>query len=433
MNPEDESRFTRVSVLGAHRNADVVIPSNAPLDLVMSQIARILGEDVRQGYTLARTTGGALRTSATLAEEGVEDGTILMLTGVDRTPPSPTVFDLSEATEDVVDNLPDRWVGAVRQRGLAAVAGVAIAIALLWIPSLTGLHPGFGPLIASLGLVLLGSLLAFFGSHEAGRVLALTGTAVALLLAVSSTSEHRYVLIAAIALLAAIGTARRKAGWIAGFVALAAVEGFWLGLLSLTPDPTLAAGVLGTVALLVLGILPQIALASSGVFGAQRRTTEMRRATADVLVVRAHDVLRITALVIGLTIAYAVWTLLSDARTNGWGIGLSLALTIGAVLRARSLPLALQKLPLWAVPITAIVAAALRYSAEDPALLWLGLVALGLLAVALLIAAHVSPPEHTIAQLRQIGNSLETMTLVSTIPVLVGQFGLYTQLLKALG
>ncbi|MDO5495154.1 MAG: hypothetical protein Q4G64_05540, partial [bacterium] len=232
--------------------------------------------------------------------------------------------------------------------------------------------------------------------------------------------------------LAALGTTQRVAGWIAGLATLAVVVLAWYGLMALTGSPFRTGGLLGTFCLLILGVMPQIALGTSGVFAAQREQGEMPRARADDLVVRAHDVLRTTVAVLGGTIAVCALQMALDPETNAWGFGLLLALMVGSALRLRPFPLASQKLALWAPLVVGTAALGARAASMEGAWIWAAVAALVVLALALLLIAHLDLPEHVRAQLRQMGNSLEGVTLVTTIPVAVGMFGIYADLLRVL-
>nr|NLD39732.1 hypothetical protein [Actinomycetales bacterium] len=429
---ENESRFTRISVLGTGRNADVVIPSHAPLDLVMPQLAQVLGEDIRQNHALTRLTGGPLRPSSSLAQEGVTDGTILQLTRLETTPPSPTVFDISEAAE--ATPVAGRWSGPVRRQGLSLVAGLAFALALLPFFQVSQLGYGWAVVGAALGLVLLGSVFAWLGSRPAGRVLAGCGVALGLVSTfVAEGIPLPWLWPLVIGLLAAIGTSARPTRWIAALASLIVVAGAWFALLAVSNSAFLAGGILGTACLLVVGIMPQIALGASGVFSAQRTATEIARATAEQLVVRAHDVLAGAVTVLGLTTAVCVAQMLLDPAVNAWALGLAAALTVGAALRQRPFPLAPEKLALWAVPLAALAALGSGLTPLPDGVHWVSLAALLTLAVALLVAAHARVPEHIEAQLRQFGNTIETLALVVTIPLAVGMFGTYSLLLGLLG
>ncbi|MET0854718.1 MAG: hypothetical protein ABWY30_08805, partial [Microterricola sp.] len=62
--------------------------------------------------------------------------------------------------------------------------------------------------------------------------------------------------------------------------------------------------------------------------------------------------------------------------------------------------------------------------------IWLALAGLVVAAVLVAIAAGVRPAAHTRATLRRFGNTIESLAVVSTVPLLLGVFGLYAQLLE---
>lgn len=431
-------RFTRVSVLGTRRNADIVIPSDVPIDMVMSQLVQTLGEDPRRAYVLGTTSGTSLTNSRSLRELDVEDGTILQLTPADLAPPSPTVFDISESAERILEQQPSRWSDGTRRVGLAvlAVAALLLAGGALWFrmgPDMAG----WAYVGAAVTFVVLGGVMYHLKLREAGRVFAATGGILgALLLPIGLLFGMGlpvpWLIGILIPFVAVTAVSARPIPWLFGIGTFGLVLGLWYLVNLLTNNPLYTAAIMGTIALLLIGIMPQAALGMSGVFSAQRRTEQIARATADTLVARAHGVLATTVSVLAVAVAVATWVLVTHPGANVWSWSLAGAFGVGAALRQRSFPLAAQKMTLWLVTLTALIAAALRLFLASEGLGYLALAALAVLAVGFLVVAHTKVPEHTQAQLRQAGNHLETLALVSTIPLVVGLFGVYADLLRIL-
>lgn len=431
-------RFTRLSVLGTRRNADVVIPSDVPLDMVMTQLVQTLGEDPRRAYVLGTMAGTSLTASRSLRELAVEDGVILQLTPADLAPPSPTVFDISESAERILGEQPSRWSGGMRRAGLAVLAVLALLLAgsVAWfrLAPDSRAWPYVG---AALGFVVLGGLLYHLKLREAGRVAAIAGGILGGLLLVAGSVlapglPLPWLFGVLIPFFAVTAVSARPIPWLYGIGAFGLVLGLWYVIDLLTQSTLHTASIVGTAALLLVGLMPQAALGMSGVFSAQRRTDQIARTTADTLVARAHGILATTSSVLALGAAAAVWVLVTNPGADVWSWSLAGSLSLAAALRQRSFPLAAEKMTLWAVTLTGLVAASLRLFATSEALGYLGLAALVVLAIAFLVVAHTSVPEHTQAQLRQWGNHLETLAVVAAIPLVVGLFGIYADLLRIL-
>ena len=83
---EDDQVIEDIIAARTIHHADIVIPSDVPIDMVMTQVVQVLGEDPRRTYILGTTTGTGLTSSRSLRELGVEDGVILQLTAADQAP-----------------------------------------------------------------------------------------------------------------------------------------------------------------------------------------------------------------------------------------------------------------------------------------------------------------------------------------------------------
>lgn len=431
-------RFTRLSILGTSRNADIVIPSDVPIDMVMTQVVQVLGEDPRRTYILGTTTGTGLTSSRSLRELGVEDGVILQLTAADQAPPSPTVFDISESAERVLEDQPARWFGATRRIGLAILAAAALFLAgaAMWLRLTPDLRE-WAYLAGVVGFVVLGSGMYHLRLREAGAVFSTAGAILGAALlpfggVLSPGLPVPWLIGILLPLVAKAATTTRPIPWLYGIGAFGSVLALHYVVDMLTGSTLHTAALVGTICLLLIGIMPQTALGMAGVFSAQRRTDQISRSTADTLVARAHGILATISTVLALTAAVAAWVLVLDPSANIWSWSLAGAFGLGAALRQRAFPLASEKMSLWAVTLAAATAATLRLFVAADTFGYLGIAALAVLAVGLLIVAHANVPEHTQAQLRQWGNHLESLALVATVPLVVGMFGVYADLLRIL-
>jgi hypothetical protein len=96
-------------------------------------------------------------------------------------------------------------------------------------------------------------------------------------------------------------------------------------------------------------------------------------------------------------------------------------------LRTRGFPLAAQQVALWG----AVAAAVAQGLIGRP---WPSASALGaavvVLALAVTAAVLVRPPGHVRALLRKAGNGLELIAVLAMVPLLLGLFGVYADLLR---
>ena len=97
-------------------------------------------------------------------------------------------------------------------------------------------------------------------------------------------------------------------------------------------------------------------------------------------------------------------------------------------LRARSFPLASERIPLYlatGVGVLSLVRLATAYQPQFD-----GVFLAVLLALALLVGSGLSVdlPEHSQARMRRLGDTVEALALFAVIPLLIGYFGIYATL-----
>ena len=84
--------YTRVTIQGEGRKADLVLPDDEPIAAVLPDVLSLLDESTERSarpVVLMTTVGEQLSPSLTLAEQDVEHGSILRLVRVDEAPPPP--------------------------------------------------------------------------------------------------------------------------------------------------------------------------------------------------------------------------------------------------------------------------------------------------------------------------------------------------------
>jgi type VII secretion integral membrane protein EccD len=125
------AEMCRVSIRSAHRDTDLALPADLPLCELIPTALDVLGEDVcGSDVRLARTDGEILDVARSLAQCGVYDGELLILTAVPDSARQPE-FDLCDAVADAVGRTdPGRSAGRLTT-AMVAVLWSAAAVAVL--------------------------------------------------------------------------------------------------------------------------------------------------------------------------------------------------------------------------------------------------------------------------------------------------------------
>ncbi len=96
------AEMCRVSIRSAHRDSDLALPAYLPLCELIPSVVDVIGEDVcGRDIRLARVDGDVLDAARTLAQCGVHDGELLILTAATEPAPQPS-FDLCDSVADAV-------------------------------------------------------------------------------------------------------------------------------------------------------------------------------------------------------------------------------------------------------------------------------------------------------------------------------------------
>ncbi len=436
--------FTRVTVVGATRRATLVVPSDETLGSLIPRLVELLDEPVApvaRPLTLLRVTGEQLDTTATAADQGLADGEVLRLLRLDEAPPPPEVSDVTDVVSDSLDTRSGLWGATPR----LLVGGVGIG-ALVLAAGLTALDvPGAGPapLITWAACSVLGLGLGLAGAHRVAWALlaAALGAALPAALAVealvptSASGASGPWSVAAptavavwTALLLVAGLGRRSAPAALGS-AVGLLGALLATVLDLTPmTGAEASGVLAAVAVVVVGLVPWYAMSLSGLTGLDDQVITGRLARREVVLTtvdRAYRTLTWATFGVATTLAVALLGLADTA--NPWARWLGVAVVVVTALRTRAFPLAAQVGALWgAVVPVVLVGVGAQLGGQDAGTAPL---ALGALAVVVALLVLVRPARHQRASLRRAGNVLETLGVVALVPLLIGSFDVYAQLL----
>ncbi len=429
--------YLRATVSGRHRYADLVLPTDEPVALLVPQLLELLDEPQELGQVHVTTSlGHVLDPSRPLADSGLVDGVRLHLVTAHDLPPAPLVHDLVEIVED--SEAPGRWTQRNRATTLAVlgglVAGAAVLLAFAVLPGFQG-----GPALAvACGALAVSVLCAVPGVSAHAWVAAALGVGTATL-----TLQRAEVpgLAAALLLVGLVALSVAAAAWcghqlVAGattVVTLAVLTSVGVATWLVTDDVVRTAAVVSTVTVLAVGLAPRVALGSSGVFALDSRLAEggeVARVNAEDAVARAHWGLTGATLVTAGVFAVAAFALGRDGAMEPWPAGLTVVVSLAFGLRARHFPLALHRGALWAAalggPLGLVVAGERRWPEYGP---WLvaGVAAVGVLVA---VAGVVRRTALLQARSRRRANQLETTAILLSVPAVLGVFGVYQDLLR---
>ncbi len=438
--------FTRLTVVGATRRATLVIPSDETLGSLVPRLVELLDErvaPVARPLTLLRSTGEQLDPTATAAEQGVADGEVLRLLRLDEAPPPPEVSDVTDAVSDALGSRAGLWdararlvVGAVGVGALTLAAGttalgapgLAAVPAVAWLVCVLG---GLGIALAGARAVawtLLGAAVGLAVPTAAGLEALLTSSGPSG--SVDPALAAPVATLVWLALFLVAGLGRRSAPASLG-AAVGVVGAGAATLLAATPMTAAeGAGVLATAAVVVVGLVPWYAMSLSGLTGLDDQVIAGRlaqRSTVLTTVDRAYRTLTWSTFAVASTLGIALVGV--AAGPAPWAPWLGVALVLVTALRTRAFPLATQVGALWAAVLPGVVVGVTRQLHGSDGVL--ATAVLGGLAVVVALLVLVAPARHQRASLRRLGNVLETLAVVSLVPLLLGVFGVYEQLLGA--
>lgn len=424
---------------------DLSLPSGVPIAVLIPSIVDILdghGVEGSEGlearrYQLSRPGAAPLITSATLAQNGIRDGAVLVLTQSSAPPAPPHYDDVAEAVSATLDAAGRSWP-PVRRRQAMRVASALAAACLAGTGALALIRNAFSANAtgATVGLAASAGLLALlvaavahraYGDAIAGlalNVIAAVFAGVAGFLAVPGGPGPANVVLAATATAAASVLASRVSGCgavplaalacVATIVALAALAGV------ITAAPLRAIGSVSALASLgLLGVAPRVSITLAGL------SPQSVAPDVDARVIRADNWLAgLLAALLSVAAVGAIVTVLAGApRLCCIAFG---ALT-GALLmlRARSddgrrtLVFLGCGIAIVAVTFGVVALSMLRGGS------WLAAMTAALAAAAIYLG-FVAPTISLPPLLRRSVEVLECLALVALVPVTSWVCGLYT-------
>jgi type VII secretion integral membrane protein EccD len=431
-----------VTLVGGRRRADVVLPSDEPVGVLIPDVLDLLGEPagrVPRPRQLVTSSGLALPTGQSLAAAEVPDGAVLRVVTVEDSPPAPVIHDVTEETAEAADRLSFRWSPTARRWSATAGAVVLFFVAGLLIRAI---EPGGSGVLLLAVAAALGCLLgaALAQVREPIGTVVLLGSGV---LAVQAAwfggqssrwpADERWLLLAAVAgvLVALLGatTPLGRGGWLGGGFGVLLAALWWVGMLIHLPTARLSA-VMAAVAAVLLGFLPRLALVMAGLTRLDDARTGggdvSRRDVYDALAA-SHRGLALATVALAASSAVSGWALAD--HPDRWTLSLSALLAVVLLSRARLYPLVGEVFALTGaagVALAGLFVAWLR-ATGTPEVGQLAVTALGALACVLVLA--VDPPDHVRARLRRLADRVESAAVLAIVPVVVGEFGTYGRLL----
>ncbi len=420
--------LTRVTIIGARHRVDVVLPSDEPLGVLLPEIVALVGYEPGgqlPEYQLSLLNGQVLEPGTCLRRAGVADGTLVRIDPLTDAPPPPVVHDVT----DVLARRGGRWDAAARRWTATAAVCAAVLVASA---VADGAVAATVRAAISLGVLLLGSAVAAAGARAVG-VAVLAGGTTLLFAAVASWTAgwaERGELGAA-----AAGTAMLAAGFAAGLpraglaggCTVLAFDAVWVGLSIMDIPASRVACVVAVMSVGVLGVLPRIAAAVSGLTRLADQRNDGRPVGSAVAMSSAHRGLAPACLAVATGGAVSGWVLAGAGQ--GWATALACLLAVALLLRARSFPLAVEVAGLAAAGFVTAAGVLCRWVRDDPGAWWaaaLVAVSTGVVA-AVLLGAEFAP--HVRARARRVADRIEGLTVPALVPVAAGVFAAYPRLL----
>ena len=445
------SGFCRVQIAAPNTRVDLALPTAVPLAGLLPAIVGYAEQNLAapRGWALSRLDGSRLDPAAGLAAVGVREGELLVLHPAQDEVGQPLYDDVVEVLGDAAAE--SGWSPRDTRMICAGLGSLAV-LGAAWAGFRTG-TPLAGILLGVLAVLLLGgaALLSHAtGDLPAGTTLAalaavVGGTAAVVLLGRPLGAAH-LVLAAAVALLVAAAGAPALGGGDAVFLALGVIGLLALlgGLLVLLvpATPARAAAVVAPLALALTTAMPTLALRLSRIPRPPlpRTTTDLAEVPGQLELEQVQQRVRrarslLTGLLVGCYTATALATVVLTTDTgSAWPGVLAAVLGVLLVLRGRLFRRRAQvgaPLLAAAVVFAAGLHAATSTWASDAAIL-LGVVA----PVALLLAAVAGgfgrwagrgPLNPRLARGLDL---LETLLLLSVVPIVLAVWNVYTLLLE---
>ncbi|TCO50063.1 type VII secretion integral membrane protein EccD [Kribbella antiqua] len=438
------STYSRVTVIGQRKRLDAVLPADEPLGVLLPDLLRMLDEPLQQTPQrrfLTTAAGQLVPPEGTLASAQIIDGAVLRLASEGELPPPPTVYDV---TEEAVEDLKRRGTTfKPSHRRILAGAGLVFSLIAGAISLLVAAPNALTGVI----LLVLAAICAFIGialGRTGNKVVAIPLVSVATLVlaltvgfwALDAGWELGLVITVGALCLAFGPLFFAAAGVAGGGVVASATSILFVAVWMIGVGSGLAADRVGALAallaVLLLGLLPRMALALSGLSGLDDRRAsgqEIMRGDVRSALNAAHLGLALATVPIAVSSAVAGIMLLRQG--SAWAIALALVLAFLLASRSRLYPLVSEVAVLFAAAFAVVSGCVLIAAANGQGGAFIALGLLVLVAMFCVFGLSFAPAEHVKARLTQLLDYLEVGAILVTVPLALGVFGVYTDLLNA--
>jgi type VII secretion integral membrane protein EccD len=435
--------LARVTIAGPHRRVDLALPDQIPLAELLPDLLRHAGESLADegerhgGWLLRRPDGAALLGGRPLRAQGIRDGEILHLTPARTHWPAPEYDDVVEV---IAGAHAGRW-SPTATRIATRAAAAALLLSLLPSLLLTAPSPVVAQTAAGVTLALLAAAVTAsraYGDAGTAATIGVLSLPFAALAGALFTSTDRVaapeLLVGAVsvlltALLVAVGTGVHLRVPVAAMTASLPVAA--TAALALLIPPVHAAAVLLTAVACALGLLPLLAVrlgrlpippialpGEDDPFEAARRRPPRDAVLAALT--RTDEFL--TGLLAGHALAAAGSALFLIPHGGVAARLLAGAAALGLLLRARTFAAIHHRVPMLVAGVVTLTA--LAVVGRGPLLA----VVLTVAALCVLAAGATWSRRPPSLYLARAGEILETLTLVSLIPLACAVLDLYTNL-----
>lgn len=417
-----------------------MLPSQEPIGLLLPEVMRLLGDRVGarpQTRHLVAGDGSVLDLDATLESAGVADGAVLRLVRVEDAPSAPVVHDVTDEAADDLDVRAWRWRPAARRVVAGgATVGWALVASFLARQEFAAQSVGAVLLVVAVLAAAAGAVFGRAGLRGLAGTLVVTGGVLGVFGVWSLGDAQGWSGAVRLAGVAGVAAASLLLlGWCSPlgrggvFGAAALVGGGVCWEIALAFQPAGRAGaLLAVVSVIVLGLLPRLALMTSGLSGLDDRRSggaSVSRYQVSTALAATHRGLALATVVTAVSAAVAGVLVLRTGTV--WTVLLAVAVALVLALRARAYPLVPEVVAL--LVAAAVVAVRLAWVWQERSGAAGPLAVLVVLAAVPLAVLAVQPPEHVRVRLRRFGDVLESVGVIALFPLVIGVFGVYGRLL----
>jgi ESX secretion system protein EccD len=431
-------RFTRVTVVGPTRRADVSVPDDLPVAMVIEQVRPLLDAAAGDRWVLTHPAGRDLGPEVGLGESAVLDGELLYLRRHGDGYLPPYAEDAAEEAAGA-DPRPGTWTDGATRVVLAAAAALLLGAAgplLVW---RFGPAAAATPVLVLVVALLVGAAAASLARHDligaalGWALLPAVASAAVALTAGSSAAVRATAAAGAVAAAVAVAgllLARRQhgLGWVAliGTVTVALAVQLWAGLVAAGLAADRAAAVVALALVAVQSSLPRIATELAGLGRLADAVVNGGAVRGDRIHLAADQARELLAALLagtGAAVALAVARLAGEGGVTA--IVLAVLLAAALLLRARRYSSTVHVLPLVLAALAgllAVAAAQVRAPGAAASMTLLVLLAAGGVLAAL-AAARPTPPAR--ARIRVAMERAETGMLLGCGVTVLATFNAY--------